>query len=167
MDKFNDMISYRGVAVGYARISTILQETGVSLDAQEAEIRRFCNAERLKLLKVVKEVWSGTKLIRDKLDNDIMPLVEAKEVTHVVCYDQDRWARNEYARLKWQHEVLEPKGVDLLIVDEGHFEHPHDRELFRGLKGNVAQYMARQTRQKVIQAMLHKATGTEYCGGNV
>ena len=96
-----------------------------------------------------------------------MPLVEAKQVTHVVCYDQDRWARNEYARLKWQHEVLEPKGVDLLIVDEGHFEHEHDRELYRGLKGNVAQYMARQTRQKVIQAMLHKASGAEYCGGNV
>jgi DNA invertase Pin-like site-specific DNA recombinase len=158
---------YRGIAIGYARVSTMKQEGNVSLEAQEEDIRTLCESEGLYLLYVVKEVWSGTKIVRDKLDKEIMPLVNRGEVTHVVCYDQDRWARNEYARLKWEHEVLEPKNVELLIVGEGKFASRHDRDFVRGIKGNVAEYQAKQTAQKVVQALNFKANNREFCGGNI
>lgn len=164
---FVDGCEYRGIAIGYGRVSTIKQDGNVSLDAQEHDIRSFCEAENLYLLRVVREVWSGTKISRDKLDQEIMPLVNRGEVTHVVCYDQDRWARNEYARLKWQKEVLEPKGVELFIVTEGHFNCQHDRDLYRGIKGNFAEHQAKQIAQKVDQAMQYKANNLEYCGGNL
>ena len=158
---------YKGVAVGYARVSTVDQESGISLDAQEQAIGQYCLTNGLQLLRVVKEVFSGTKLLRDKLDREIMPLVKGRQITHIVCYDQDRWARNEYARLKWEKEVLEPHGVELVITNEGHFDSPHDRDLVRGLKGNVAEHFAQQVKVKVTQAMTFKANAREYCGGNV
>ena len=59
---------YLGIAMGYPRVSTNNQGNGVSLDAQEEAIRLFCANENLYLLGVVKEIWSGTKIARDKFE---------------------------------------------------------------------------------------------------
>ena len=52
-------------AVGYVRVSTAMQsDEGVSLDAQEAAIKRYCEMNDLHLFKIYKDVESGGKADR-------------------------------------------------------------------------------------------------------
>ena len=154
-------------ALGYCRISTDLQEAGVSLETQAEQIAAYCVGQGLELVETVREVHSGTKLSRTKLDAVVIPAVEKRQIDCLVVYDQDRWFRDEYGRLKLERELLAANGVELLIINEGTFAKSEDRDLIRGVKGNVAQYMARQIRSKIIDAMTSKARRAEYMGGVV
>lgn len=156
-----------GDAIGYIRVSTIHQQTGVSEDVQERSINDFCKRRGLNLIGVVRETVSGTKVFRKKLDSEVMPLVLQQRIGSVVCYDLDRWFRSEYGRLKWEHEVLQPHGVELLVVNEADFTNRYDRDFMRGLVGNFNQFFAAQTRQKIVDAMQHIALNRQYCGGVV
>ena len=132
----------KGDTLGYIRISTVDQESGISFDTQEASIGAFCKRRGLHLIAIVREVCSGTKIHRKQLDKVVLPMIRNREITHLVVYDQDRWFRNEWGRLSLQHNFLDCNGVELEIVNEGTFERTSDRNLFRNIRGSFDQHFA-------------------------
>ena len=52
-------------SVGYVRVSIAMQsDEGVSLDAQEAAIKRYCELNDLHLFKIYRDIESGGKAAR-------------------------------------------------------------------------------------------------------
>ena len=87
----------KGRAVGYVRVSTEDQTKGYSLDAQRAEIQRYCERREYELVQIY--VDAGVSAHTDKLSkraeltrslND----AERGQFDVVVVHTLDRWARN-------------------------------------------------------------------------
>jgi len=82
------------IAVGYVRVSKIEKDQrGVSINAQEKNIRIYCQLNNLTLRNVLKdEGESGKDLKRDGM-RQLVQLVEKKSIQAVVVYKLDRLSR--------------------------------------------------------------------------
>lgn len=84
-------------AIGYARVSTEEQagekgRGGYSLDAQEQQIARYCEARGWALLRVVKDIGSGARLDRPGLQS-LLRAVEGREAEVAIVTALDRLSR--------------------------------------------------------------------------
>ena len=80
-------------AIGYARVSTALQEAeGYSLQAQQEAIERYCAREGYNLIESFTEVESGTKSTRTVV-NKVLNLCEVTNAKMVVAR-LDRFSRD-------------------------------------------------------------------------
>jgi DNA invertase Pin-like site-specific DNA recombinase len=76
-------------AVGYIRVSTDMQASeGISLEAQQAAIRQYCELHGLRLLKVYQDVLSGGKAQRPGLADALRALQQGAGVLVVVKFDR-------------------------------------------------------------------------------
>ena len=76
-------------AVGYIRVSTDMQATeGLSLEAQQAAIERFCAAQGFKLVRLCQDVISGAKSERPGLSEALGCLQRGVEVLVVLKFDR-------------------------------------------------------------------------------
>jgi len=107
--------------VGYARVSTDEQvDVGVSLDAQAAALRAYCELRGLELVDVV--VDAGVSAGRPLSDRDgglrVLGLVERGDVSAVVAYKLDRLFRDCADALVVTRD-WDRRGVALHLVDMG------------------------------------------------
>jgi DNA invertase Pin-like site-specific DNA recombinase len=153
-------------AMIYCRVSTGHQG-GISFEVQAEAVTAYCVARGLIPMAVVHETFSGTRIHREKLEVVVLPAVRSRSIDYLVVYDQDRWFRDEFGRLKLEHEVFRPNGVEVLITTEPDFANAEDRQFYRGMQGLLAQKVAAETRRKIIDAMACKAQRAEYMGGSV
>ena len=80
-------------AIGYARVSTTLQEAeGYSLEAQQQAIERYCAQEGYNLIESFNEVESGTNSTRTVV-NKVLKLCEITNAKMVVAR-LDRFSRD-------------------------------------------------------------------------
>jgi DNA invertase Pin-like site-specific DNA recombinase len=76
-------------AVGYIRVSTDMQATeGLSLEAQQAAIERFCAAQGFKLVRLCQDVISGAKDQRPGLQEALGCLQRNADVLVVLKFDR-------------------------------------------------------------------------------
>ena len=101
-------------AVGYVRVSTQGQaEDGVSLEAQKAKIRAWCEANDYELVAIYKDAISGTKA-------DIegrQAAIDNSQGMALVVYSLSRFARSTKDTLHLA-EHLEKRGTDLVSLTE-------------------------------------------------
>ena len=84
-----------GVAVIYSRVSCNHQEDNHSLEAQQAQCRRYIDYKQYDLLGVFEEVMSGGKVNRPQLDAAIQTLVDSDRSPKVIVfYSLSRLTRN-------------------------------------------------------------------------
>mgnify|MGYP002146955591 CR=1 FL=1 len=76
-------------AVGYIRVSTDMQAAdGLSLEAQQAAIERFCEAQGLRLVRLCRDVVSGAKEQRPGLQEALDCLQRGADVLVVLKFDR-------------------------------------------------------------------------------
>ena len=108
-------------AVAYARVSTAEQAAeGVSLDAQAASLRAYCEFRGLELVDVVVDagVSAGKPLADREGGRRILDLVDAGEVAAVVSFKLDRLFR-DCADCLTVTDAWDRAGVALHLVDMG------------------------------------------------
>ena len=76
-------------AVGYIRVSTDMQATeGLSLEAQQAAIERYCEMQGFRLVRLCKDVISGAKDQRPGLQEALDCLQRNADVLVVLKFDR-------------------------------------------------------------------------------
>ena len=76
-------------AIGYVRVSTDMQASeGISLEAQQAAIQQYCSLHGLKLVAVCKDVLSGGKDQRPRLQDALRTLEKSGDVLVVLKFDR-------------------------------------------------------------------------------
>ncbi len=105
--------------VGYVRVSTDEQAiNGVSLDAQEARIRAYCQAKELRLVAVVRdEGASGKNLRRDGM-RDLITVCGQGTIDAVVVVKLDRLSRRTRDLLYLVEDIFERNDVSLHSLNE-------------------------------------------------
>ena len=99
----------KGTAVGYIRVSTEDQTQGYSLDAQRAEIERYCKREGYELVRIYSD--AGKSAHTDKISKRpqferLLRDAEQRQFDVVVVHTVGRWARN----MRVQIEALQILG---------------------------------------------------------
>lgn len=84
----------------YIRVSTKLQEEKYSLRAQTAELHRYVEQQRWRLVDELQDIESGGKLHKKGL-NALLDIVEEGKIDVVVCIDQDRLSRLD--TISWEY----------------------------------------------------------------
>ena len=79
--------------IGYARISTLKQSKGTSLDYQKQKIKEFCNLHEIPLDKIHTEIDSGGNDERQVLCF-IKELIMDNLLTTLIIWKVDRLGRN-------------------------------------------------------------------------
>ena len=83
----------KGLAIGYCRVSTALQETeGYSMEAQEGMIKEYARRNGYELLDTYCEQESGRKSDRD-IVNKVVNLCSSKKATLIIAR-LDRFTRD-------------------------------------------------------------------------
>jgi site-specific DNA recombinase len=104
--------------IGYVRVSTDEQaHEGVSLDAQTAKIKSYCDFSDFTLRAVVRDEGRTGKTTDRAGLQEVMRAVEAGEVSAVVVYKLDRLSRSVIDTLQLI-EAMEARGVAFHSIQE-------------------------------------------------
>ena len=79
-------------AVIYARVSTVEQGNGYSLDTQVEKCQKYCDDKDYQTVKVFCDKYSGTELDRPAL-SELIQFVADEPIDVVVVYALDRLSR--------------------------------------------------------------------------
>jgi len=120
--------------MGYARVSTAEQASdGLSLDAQEARIRAWCEATGAELVEVVREEGvSGTKLLAERLGGRrIAHLLDARRpaADAVVVVRMDRLGRDAAEQIALLKRFRSGKVGLVAIAQQIDLATPHGRAM--------------------------------------
>jgi site-specific DNA recombinase len=108
-------------AVLYLRVSTQEQAIeGISLDAQEAKLRAYCEMRGLAIIGVIRDAGvSGAKPLHTRTGGQAIPdMIKRGTVSHVVAYKLDRLFRDCADCLTTTKE-WDKRNVALHLVDLG------------------------------------------------
>lgn len=158
------MVNQKGLkAVGYIRVSTEEQaKEGVSLDAQEARIKAFCEAKGWNLLRIYRdEGVSGKDLNRSGIQGLLHDL-KGDGVDVVVTVKLDRLTRS----IRDLGELIEElfNGVSLASVEESLDSSTAGGRMVINLLGTVAQWERETVSERTKAALDYKANQGEWSG---
>lgn len=113
------MVSSVKKLVGYVRVSSESQEDNTSLDNQVTRIKCYCDAFGYELIKVFKEVATGTKsdMVTRPIFNECIKYLQDDYADGIIALKLDRIARNTRDVLTLVEDVLEPKSKMLVLLD--------------------------------------------------
>ena len=140
----------KGTAVGYIRASTQDQTQGYSLDAQRAEIERYCERSGYELIRIYSDEGVGAhtdKISRRPQLSRLLEDAEQGQFVVVVVHTLDRWARN----LRVQIEALEILGkasVGFASVTENVDYTTPEGRLMLTMMGGFAEFFSDQVRRR-------------------
>ena len=108
-------------AIGYIRVLPDAQAAGaMSLDAQQAKISEYCTAHRLSLVKVCRDVASGSKNQRPGLRDALKYLERDADVLIVLKFDRLSRSMEHFSELYERYfkegakELIEVRGSNSL-----------------------------------------------------
>jgi site-specific DNA recombinase len=111
------MIANLPTAATYARVSTIKQKDGISLEQQEGEMLTYANQNKLEAKYRFMEQVSGYSADREHYD-EIRALIRKRSISHLIVYSSDRHTRDPINGEIFRQE-LRDNNVTLHIVSEG------------------------------------------------
>ena len=151
--------------VGYVRVSTEEQaREGVSLEAQEARIRTYCQVHCLSLTEVLVDAGeSGKSMDRPQL-NVLLERVAAGLVGAVVISKLDRLTRRTRDLLALVEDVFKPAGVELVSLSEQLDTRTPAGVLMLTLLGALAQMEREQVGERTRVALRYKRDKGERLG---
>jgi len=108
-------------AVGYIRVSTEEQaREGVSLAAQEAKLRAYCELQGLQLMRIYRDegISAGKPLVERPQGENMLEALKDGEAGHVVTLKLDRLFRDAVDCLQRSRE-WDATGVAMHLIDMG------------------------------------------------
>ncbi|MEM3654316.1 MAG: recombinase family protein [Candidatus Micrarchaeia archaeon] len=107
-------VRHKKRVVGYARVSTLLQDT--SIDIQENEIKDYCTKNGYELIKIYKDIGKSGKSIEQRIEFQKMLLASSKKEFDAIVFTKlDRFARSLRDLLN-TYEELKKNGVDIICI---------------------------------------------------
>lgn len=151
-------------AIGYIRVSTEMQvNEGVSLDAQTAKIRAYCELNDLELIEIVCDAGKSAKTTnRDGLQK-CLSMIATGEASAIVVYKLDRLSRKVLDTLNLISEI-ENHGASLHSISEKLDTSSALGKFFVNMTAALAQLERDQISERVTMAMAHKKDEGQHCG---
>jgi DNA invertase Pin-like site-specific DNA recombinase len=151
-------------AIGYIRVSTEMQvNEGVSLDAQSAKIRAYCELNDLELIEIVCDAGKSAKTTnRDGLQK-CLSMIASGEAGALVVYKLDRLSRKVLDTLNLISEI-ESHGASLHSISEKLDTSSALGKFFVNMTAALAQLERDQISERVTMAMAHKKDEGQHCG---
>jgi site-specific DNA recombinase len=151
-------------AIGYIRVSTEMQvNEGVSLDAQSAKIRAYCELNDLELIEIVCDAGKSAKTTnRDGLQK-CLAAIASGEAQAIVVYKLDRLSRKVLDTLNLISEI-ESHGASLHSISEKLDTSSALGKFFVNMTAALAQLERDQISERVTMAMAHKKDEGQHCG---
>lgn len=151
-------------AIGYIRVSTQEQaESGLSLSYQGAKIRSYCEALDIELLDVIADAGFSAKSMNRPAMQDIIKMIERKEVDAVVILKLDRLTRS-VKDLGFITELINKTGVALVSVQDSINTSTAAGRLVLNVLGSVAQWERESNGERVKAAMSVKKSAGQLVG---
>ncbi|MCS1350376.1 recombinase family protein [Mechercharimyces sp. CAU 1602] len=140
----------------YARVSTLTQVDGTSLDSQidfcQKKIKELGIGGSIEVFR--EEGASGENIERPQMDR-LRENVKNGSVTHVICTHPDRLSRNLVDKLLVCGE-FEKSNVELIFVDTEYKNTP-EGQLFFNMQSAIAQYELAQIRKRTVTGRIKAA----------
>ena len=151
-------------AIGYIRVSTEMQvNEGVSLDAQSAKIRAYCELNDLELIEIICDAGKSAKTTnRDGLQK-CLAAIASGEANAIVVYKLDRLSRKVLDTLNLISEI-ESHGASLHSISEKLDTSSALGKFFVNMTAALAQLERDQISERVTMAMAHKKDEGQHCG---
>ena len=151
-------------AIGYIRVSTEMQvNEGVSLDAQSAKIRAYCELNDLELIEIICDAGKSAKTTnRDGLQK-CLAAIASGEAQAIVVYKLDRLSRKVLDTLNLISEI-ESHGASLHSISEKLDTSSALGKFFVNMTAALAQLERDQISERVAMAMAHKKGEGQHCG---
>ncbi len=148
-------------AIGYIRVSTEGQATeGVSLDAQSAKIRAYCELNDLELVEIICD--AGKSIDRDGLQQ-CLTMLSNNEASALVVYKLDRLSRKVLDALNLISEI-ESHGASLHSIVEKLDTQSALGKFFVNMTAALSQLERDQVSERTVMAMAHKKEQGQHCG---
>ncbi len=152
-------------ALGYCRVSTDEQaREGVSLEAQQARIREFCERQGLSLADVLVDAGESAKTLDRPALQALLARVRAGDVGAVIVTKLDRLSRHTRDLLALVEDVLRPNGVELVSLSEQLDTRTPAGVLMLTMLGAVAQMEREQIGERTRAALAYKRARGERLG---
>ena len=151
-------------AVGYCRISTIMQVDNTSLKDQENKIKMYCKLHNIDIDKMfIDKAVSGKSTDRPEYDNMISHVKE-NNIDMIVVYKNDRIHRSLYNLLAMIYELQEYE-VALVSVTE-HFDTATPQGmLFLQMLGSFAEFERSVINERTRNGRIARLNENKWVGG--
>lgn len=155
-------------AIGYIRVSTEQQASeGVSLEAQAAKIRAYCDLNGLELVTIeADEGISGKRADNRPALQRALEALRAGEAGHLVAYSLSRLTRS-VADFALMVADFERAGLGLHSVSERLDTGSASGRLVANVLASFAAFEREMTAERTRVALAHKAANGERTGGSV
>lgn len=152
--------------IGYTRVSTVKQvEEGVSLDAQQRKLEMFCELFGHELVTVYTDAGeSGAKFDRPQLELALKAIKDGK-AEGLIISKLDRLTRS----VVHLGQLIEGtfSRYALVSVDENIDSSTATGRLIMNILMSVSQWEREVIGERTREAMQHKKSQGEFCGGGV
>jgi len=158
-EKGNDL------AVGYTRVSTSGQaDSGLSLEAQEREIRGYCCRNKLSLGKLISDPGESGKDLNRSGVRELIKICNSSEISHVIIWDLSRLTRCTRDLLNVVHDVFDKNGVKFHSISQNIDTRTSTGRLHLTMIGAIDQNLRDQISENTIRALSQKRIRGEPVG---
>lgn len=153
-------------AYAYLRVSTFQQVDGQSLTGQEEEIKQYCAAYGIELVRVYSdEGKSGKNIVgRPQFQKMLQDVEEKQEVDCVIVWKLSRFGRNACDSLN-SLTALEKHGVSLIALKENLDTGNHMGKLVFTLLAALAEMERENIREQTTNGKKYTALAGGWNGG--
>jgi site-specific DNA recombinase len=150
--------------VGYVRVSTEDQaRDGVSMTVQQAKVEAYCLVKDWDLVQVIRDEGYSAKTLKRPGLEDLLALVDARQVAAVIVYKLDRLTRS-VSDLDKLVRLFDKAGVALVSLQESLDATTASGRLMMNLLASVSQWEREVIGERTRDALQHlKAQGKRYC----
>jgi len=154
-------------AIGYCRVSTQEQEAeGVSLAAQAAKIRAYCELHEVGLIGIETDVLSGKRADNRPALQSALTQIQAGEAQALVVFKLDRLARNTIDALQIS-EAIRKAGATLHSITEKLDTGSAFGKFFYTMLAALAELERQQISERTRVALQYKRQAGFKTGGTV
>lgn len=151
-------------AVGYCRISTLMQVENTSLKDQEDKIRMYCKLHDIELDQIfIDKAVSGKSTDRPKY-YAMMNYIKEKDIDMIVVYKNDRIHRSLYNLLAMIYELQE-YSVSLVSVTEMFDTSTPQGMLFLQMLGSFAEFERAIINERTRNGRIARLNENKWVGG--
>lgn len=151
-------------AIGYTRVSTVDQaQEGISLEAQTAKIRAYCELNDLELIAIFEDAGKTGKNLKREGIQEALNLLEAGEAAAIVVYKLDRLSRKTKDTLELI-ERIEKAGAAFHSITEKVDTQSALGKFFLTITAAFAQMERDTIAERTKEALAYKKEQGEYLG---
>ena len=149
----------------YNRVSTVTQEKADSLNEQTDECIRFCNSKKYKIVKIFKDVKTGTTSDRDGY-KELKKHIQKKDFDTLVVLEISRLGRT-MKELLFFFEDLNKQEIEFISLREPAFNtNTPDGKFLMNIRLSAIQFERDNTANRVTERLYFKAGKGQWITGN-